>query len=329
MLEHGGGLRAAARVWGTPLERWLDLSTGINPQPYPVPPLGVGDWARLPEPEDGLEAAAAACYGTRAVLPVAGSQPAIQALPRLFEPGRRVLLAAPTYAEHGQAWSRARHELLARPPERIEDALDAADVVVLVQPNNPTGQHFGPARLAAWLEALQARGATLVVDEAFADAEPAGSLAHRAGEPGLVLLRSLGKFFGLAGARVGCVLAEPALRDRLAEELGPWAVSGPARAVARAALADRAWQAATRARLAADSARLARLLADAGLPPAGGTTLFQWVPTPRAEALQRALAERAILVRCFAEPPGLRFGLPGREADWVRLARALDDLRRL
>jgi cobalamin biosynthetic protein CobC len=323
MLEHGGRLRAAAERYRIPLAEWVDLSTGINPRAYPVPALPPEVWQRLPEANDGLEAAAAAYYGSASLLPVAGSQAAIQALPACFPPGRAVTLA-PTYAEHPHAWR--EHALCALPAAAIADAVDSADTLLLVQPNNPDAQRFPREQLLAWRARLAARGGRLIVDEAFLDAEPGDSLVPLAGEPGLVVLRSVGKFFGLAGARVGFVFAEADLLARLADRLGPWAVSGPARAVTAAALADRSWQEAARRRLNADSARLAALLDRHGLAGGGGTALFQWRPTPDAVAIHARLAEQAILTRLFETPAGLRFGLPGPETEWERLAAALSRL---
>lgn len=323
MLEHGGRLRAAAERYRIPLAEWVDLSTGINPRAYPVPALPPEVWQRLPEANDGLEAAAAAYYGSASLLPVAGSQAAIQALPACFPPGRAVTLA-PTYAEHPHAWR--EHALCALPAAAIADAVDSADTLLLVQPNNPDAQRFPREQLLAWRARLAARGGRLIVDEAFLDAEPGDSLVPLAGEPGLVVLRSVGKFFGLAGARVGFVFAEADLLARLADRLGPWAVSGPARAVTAAALADRSWQEAARHRLNADSARLAALLDRHGLAGGGGTALFQWRPTPDAVAIHARLAEQAILTRLFETPAGLRFGLPGPETEWERLAAALSRL---
>lgn len=323
MLEHGGRLRAAAERYRIPLAEWVDLSTGINPRAYPVPALPPEVWQRLPEANDGLEAAAAAYYGSAGLLPVAGSQAAIQALPACFPPGRVVTLA-PTYAEHPHAWR--EHALRALPAAAIADAVDSADTLLLVQPNNPDAQRFPREQLLAWRARLAARGGRLIVDEAFLDAEPGDSLVPLAGEPGLVVLRSVGKFFGLAGARVGFVFAEADLLARLADRLGPWAVSGPARAVTAAALADRSWQEAARRRLNADSARLAALLDRHGLAGGGGTALFQWRPTPDAVAIHARLAEQAILTRLFETPAGLRFGLPGPETEWERLAAALSRL---
>ena len=323
MLEHGGRLRAAAERYRIPLAEWVDLSTGINPRAYPVPALPPEVWQRLPEANDGLEAAAAAYYGSASLLPVAGSQAAIQALPACFPPGRAVTLA-PTYAEHPHAWR--EHALCALPAAAIADAVDSADTLLLVQPNNPDAQRFPREQLLAWRARLAARGGRLIVDEAFLDAEPGDSLVPLAGEPGLVVLRSVGKFFGLAGARVGFVFAEADLLARLADRLGPWTVSGPARAVTATALADRPWQEAARQRLNADSARLAALLNRHGLAGGGGTALFQWRPTPDPVAIHARLAAPAILTRLFETPAGLRFGLPGPETEWERLAAALSRL---
>ncbi|MFZ5557493.1 MAG: threonine-phosphate decarboxylase CobD [Pseudomonadota bacterium] len=322
MLEHGGRLREAAARHGIAPERWLDLSTGINPDGWPVPALPPEVWRRLPETGDGLEAAARRYYGTAAVLPVAGSQAAIQALPWL-RPRSRVGVLAPTYAEHARAWQRAGHDVLEIDAAAVAGALDALDVLVLVNPNNPTGQRWPAPQLLQWRAMLAARGGWLVVDEAFADPAPQDSLAAMSALPGLVVLRSLGKFFGLAGARVGFVLAPADLLAALDERLGPWAVAHPARAVATLALADDAWQRAARRRLDAAGARLAALLSVHGLEPAGTTALFAWVATPDAEAVHDFLARQGILTRRFAAPRGVRFGLPGDDAQWQRLEAAL------
>jgi len=319
MLEHGGKLLAAAARYSIEAADWLDLSTGINPAGWPVPVVPPEVWQRLPEQEDGLVDAAAAYYGCTSVLPVAGSQAAIQALPRL-RAASRVGVPHPAYAEHAYAWRAAGHAVAAWDAAM---GVDALDVLVLVHPNNPAGQTYSRADLLDWHARLAARGGWLVVDEAFIDATPHESLADVCPRPGLIILRSLGKFFGLAGARVGFVLAEPTLLAALNKLLGPWAVSAPSRWVARAALADTAWQQAARAALPAAGARLAALLRDHGLAPSGGTALFQWVRTADAAAWHEQLARQGILTRLFADPPSLRFGLPQYETDWTRLAAAL------
>ena len=332
MLEHGGALNAAARHYGRLAADWLDLSTGINPHGYPAPPLPAACWRRLPEEDDGLEEAARGYYGARQVLAVAGSQAAIQALPWLRPPGRTLVLG-PMYAEHAAAWGAAGHAVTRLPAERAETELETAaadnDTVVLCQPNNPTGLRLPPERLRTLARTLAARGAWLVLDEAFMDGTPEDSLAGDSDMPGLVVLRSLGKFFGLAGLRVGFSLAEPGLLARLRDRLGPWTVAGPSRAIACAALRDQPWQEAMRSRLAADSQRLADLLKTTGLGEGAGTVLFRWLSHPDAAALHEKLARQGVLVRLFLEPsPSLRLGLPGSEAEWQRLETALRHLEK-
>lgn len=321
---HGGQLLAAARRYGIAPGDWLDLSTGINPHGYRPPPVPTQAWSRLPQDDDGLIPAACAYYGCADLLPVPGSQAAIGLLPRLRPPGR-VAVLAPMYAEHAHAWRRAGHAVSELPAAALTEAA-GFDVVVLANPNNPTGTCFEPRALLA-LHARLPPGGWLVVDEAFIDATPAASLANHSARTGRIVLRSLGKFFGLAGARVGFVLAPGDLLRALADALGPWPLAGPARWVATAALNDRPWQADTRTALPTQAARLQALLAAHGLPPAGGCALFQWLRTPRAAALHDALARRGILTRLFEQPASLRLGLPATQADWQRLDQALTDCR--
>ncbi|MFV8669340.1 threonine-phosphate decarboxylase CobD [Ralstonia pseudosolanacearum] len=333
-IAHGGNLAAARARHGEPSGGWVDLSTGINPHGYPVPPIPPEAWLRLPE-DDGLEAAAASHYGVAsadAVLAVAGSQAAIRALPLLLPRGR-VGIARIGYSEYAPAFARAGHDVVLLDERDFLDATlpDALTHLVVVNPNNPTARCLPAATLRDWHARLSARGGTLIVDEAFIetlDAPP--SLAPLAGAPGLIVLRSIGKFYGLAGARIGFVLGPPACLAALREALGHWTVNGPARAVVRAALADTAWQSATRARLRAEGARLSARLARHGLPNAS-TPLFAWVPTPNAAALHAALARQGLWTRLFdvpGTPPvqGLRLGLPPDAFGWQRLDDALASL---
>lgn len=325
MLEHGGQIRAAAARYGIAVADWLDLSTGINPVAYTPTPMPLDVWQRLPQESDGLLAAATAYYGTADLIAVAGSQAAIQLLPRLRSPCR-VGVLHPGYAEHAHAWRSAGHEVVDLAVDGIADEITRLDVLVLMQPNNPTGAIFSHAQLRDWHAALAERKGWLLVDEAFVDAGTQGSIAQQAMPQGLIVLRSLGKFFGLAGARVGFVLAQPDLLGRMQTLLGPWSVSGPSRFVAQAALLDCAWQAATRERLQQDGARLAQLLRDAQLAPAGGCGLFQWVISENAETIHMQMAQRGILTRLFVQPRSLRFGLPGSASEWARLGVALAEI---
>jgi len=327
MLEHGGRLLRAVRQFGIAREDWLDLSSGIAPWPYPIPPIAPEAWARLPETDDGLEDAARHYYGVRQLLPVAGSQAAIQALP-LLRPLGRVGVLTPCYAEHPHAWQRAGHQLIELEESQVEAQLDQLDVLVLVNPNNPTGRLVPRERLLAWHARLAERGGWLLVDEAFMDNSPQHSVADCAERPGLIVLRSFGKFFGLAGVRLGCVVAEPSLLRRLAEWLGPWTVSGPTRVLAQACFVDQAAHRAQIERCALASRRLAALLQSCGLAPSGGCDLFQYVRSTRAARLHDFLARRGILVRLFEQPAAIRLGLPASAADEQRLAQALADYQK-
>lgn len=327
MLEHGGRIADAAIRYGIAAGEWLDLSTGISPHGYPVPAIPASAWQRLPEDSDRLAAAAREYYGARSLLPVAGSQAAIHALPRL-RPRSRVTVADLSYNEYAHAWGRSGHDVASVAADRFEQSIERSDVMIICNPNNPTAQTFDKGQLATWHAALARRGGWLIVDEAYGDPIPGNSLAAESERAGLIVLRSLGKFFGLAGARVGFVLAAEPLLARLWEELGPWCISGPARAIAQAALEDTAWQRDTRARLAADSDRLNALLGKFGMA-SKGTSLFQWWPHESAERVHDGLARRGILVRLFRGPAikSLRFGLPGNDGEWSRLENALSRCR--
>ncbi|TNC98120.1 MAG: cobC [Stygiobacter sp.] len=316
---HGGDLKAAEARWGKSAAGWLDLSTGINPWPYPVGPLAAHVWHRLPGAgEDAaLRAAAAAAYGCRPdqVLATPGSSAVIQVLARSQSPCR-VAVVSPTYGEHAAAWTLAGHGV-----SEVSVPADGAgaEVLVLVNPNNPDGRTHSPADILALTE----RFALVVVDQAFGEVVPHLSVAGQL-RPGLVVLHSFGKFYGLAGLRLGFCLGMPDLLAGLAAQLGPWPVSGPALAIGAAALADRVWAEASRAHLAHAATRLDAVLAAAGLRAVGGTSLFRLVEHPDAAGLYDRLGRAGILVRAFAHrPTWLRFGLPGGETALRRLEQAL------
>ncbi|GLX88189.1 threonine-phosphate decarboxylase [Pseudomonas fragi] len=322
MLEHGGRLRQAALQYGIGETDWLDLSSGLAPWPFAVPAIAERAWARLPETDDGLEHAACAYYGAPNALPVPGSQCAIQLLPRLRRTGK-VGVLSPCYAEHAEAWRRNGHVVREVMEQEVDFYLDTLDVLVVVNPNNPTGLSLSPERLLEWHARLVTRGGWLVVDEAFMDNTPDLSLAAQSHRAGLIVLRSFGKFFGLAGVRLGFVLAELKLLKLLAEQVGPWAVSGPTRVLGQACLLDCEAHARQRERSEQASERLVALLSQYGLPPLGGCALFQWLITPHAERLYDFMARRGILLRLFPHNSSVRLGLPGEEADWLKLEHAL------
>jgi cobalamin biosynthetic protein CobC len=310
--RHGGRLGAARAAFPRAPEPWLDLSTGINPRPYPARPPPLQARARLPDPEalQALEAAAAAHFGAprERVAAVPGSEAAIRLLPHLLD-ARRVAIAPDTYGGHAESWRAAGAELTAEP--------HAADAWVVVNPNNPDGRITARAALLA-----AARERWTIVDEAFVEPTPETSVAAAALDQ-LIVLRSFGKFFGLAGVRLGFVIADAELIARLRQRLGDWPIAADALSAGLAAYADGSWIVRTRARLARDAARLQGVLAAAGLRPAGGTDLFRLVEAPDAAGVFRRLAAAGVLCRLFDHPHRLRFGLPGRAQDFRRLAAAL------
>jgi cobalamin biosynthetic protein CobC len=323
-LVHGGDLAAARRLFPGAPEPFIDLSTGINPFSYPLPRLDPAVFARLPQPGalERLAAIAARTYGAPSsnhVVAAPGLQILLPIVAALARPGRAAVLG-PTYAEHARVAVLAGHTV-----REVADlaGLGGTDLAVVVNPNNPDGRIVGRDALLALAAAL-APG-LLVVDEAFMDVGPAGaSLAPDVTHPNLVVLRSFGKFFGLAGLRLGFAHAAPELAMRLRARLGPWAVSGPALAIGVSALADAGWIATTRERLAATARRLDASLAESGLEIVGGTDLFRLARAPAADEVFERLGRAGIFVRRFAEQPGwLRFGLPGDEAQWQRLDDAL------
>ncbi|MFM0427712.1 threonine-phosphate decarboxylase CobD [Paraburkholderia aspalathi] len=322
-VVHGGNLHEAAERYGIPYAQWLDLSTGINPHGYPVPPVPADAWRRLPDDGDDFAACAARYYGApdaAHVLPVAGSQAAIRALPVLL-PRARVGIAPLTYSEYAPAFERAGHEVV--PLDVSWDTLpDALTHVVVVNPNNPTAEHLNADKLLRWHKQLIARGGTLLIDEAFADTMPSASLAASTHRDGLIVLRSPGKFFGLAGVRAGFVLGAPSLLDALRLTLGAWTVSGPARHAVKAAFEDTAWQQQMRTLLDAESARLVSLLQAHGFAT-HSTPLFAWTADERAAALHEALAQRGVWTRLFTATGSVRFGLPASDTEWTRFEESL------
>ena len=302
----------------------LDLSATGNPEGWPVLPLPAAAWHRLPAGDDGLEAAAASYYGNANLLPVAGALAATRLLPALL-PRAVVACIGPLAGAHVEAWTQAGHRPRLLQNATLPRALSAATpYVLLANPNDVTADRQPHAVAVDAAKQLKKRGGWLIVDETFSDATPDDSLASLAGSaeaPNLIVLRSLDHFFGLAGARVGFVLAAPDLLAKMAAAMGPWTVAGPSRAAARLALLDTAWQATMRSRLLAAGQRLQQMLAPFG--EVKSTALFAALKTPGAAELHAHLARHGILVRHFEQPALLRFGLPGDEASWQHLAAAL------
>lgn len=351
---HGGALSAAAEHFNIPLDQWLDISTGINPANWPIPEIPASVWQRLPEEqkdsEDGLEQAALNYYLNDAnntgssikrnnVLACAGSQQAIRLLPNLYnsifrgskiKSAARVWVTAGSYAEHGIAWEEQGHRVNKVACEKITQLLtqQPVDVLILLNPDNPSGHRWSPDQLLKWWSILHQRGGWLIVDEAFMDTTPEHSLAEHVNREGLFVLRSVGKFFGLAGLRLGFVLSVEKTIKQLSKMLGPWTVSHPAQYLGTLALKDTEWVHKQRHDLSQQSLRLAGLLEMYFSCRCEGTDLFQTMYHKESEWIFNQLAKKAVLVRFLPETSktsaGLRFGLPKNlEAHWKHLESAL------
>jgi cobalamin biosynthetic protein CobC len=324
-VAHGGDLDRARRRFPDAPEPWIDLSTGINPSAYPLPPLAPDVWIRLPQSGDvaGLEMVAAGAYGAAPggqIVAAPGTQALIQWLPRLFA-AKRVGILQTTYEEHAAAW-RGTGAVVENVKE--PSALAEFDVAILVNPNNPDGRLIAPADLTSLAQHFAASGGLLVIDEAFMDVAPGQSFAPHLPGRGTVILRSFGKIFGLAGLRLGFAITGPDFTETLRGALGPWPVSGPAIRVGTLALQDRHWLTRATERLARDAARLDEMLDGSGFTVCGGTILFRLVAHPDAARWFERLGRAGILVRRFDERPDqLRFGLPGSDEAWQRLSAVL------
>ena len=299
---------------------WLDLSTPLNPQPYPAPAIAPACWHEWPTDDDGLLPAAARYYGNARLLAVGGVSAAIGAVPELFRPSVLAGLT-PLDEAHNAAWQGAGHSLRRLPT--LARALAAATPQVLIANPNPLSATTLPRpTVLAAADALDKRGGWLIVDETLGDVDPANSVASLAGSddaPRLIVLRSLAPFFGLPGARVGFVLGAAEKLEPLRRLLAAYTLATPSRAVARCALDDIAWQTRAREQLAHSAQRLATMLAPLGETQA--TALFCSVRTPHAEALLEHFT--ASTIRLYAAHGVVRFALPRNDADWSRLSAAI------
>lgn len=314
---HGGRLSAACRRYGGSLEQWIDLSTGIAPWSYPLPAVPESVWQRLPETDDELIVTAAAYYGVSSeeCLAVAGSQWAIEMIPRLYTKPLSVLMLADGYSEHPHAWQQAGHRLiLVDSIEALMSEAHQCDACVIIQPHNPLGMVLSQAQLRHLKNQL--RQGILVIDEAFADSRPTPTLPI---EPQSWKLRSIGKFFGLAGIRLGFVLATSDQIDQLEQTQSPWSVSHLARWAGKQALEDLSWQKIQARQLRQQSERLQQLLISHQLKASHKTDYFVMSFVENSQKWVESAAQSQLLLRHFPAIHGIRFGLPANQREWDRL----------
>ncbi|TXR53641.1 aminotransferase class I/II-fold pyridoxal phosphate-dependent enzyme [Reinekea thalattae] len=315
---HGGDLPFAANYYGIEQHKWLDLSTGINPQAYPVAEIPSEVFAHLPYRQSAFTEAVIDYYGSENFLSVSGTQSAIQQLPNLLNKKNSypVLLPSLGYSEHQQHWLKAGNSAAFYCAESGEKMLADIDQqlaknsrqhLVIINPNNPTTVQVTAQQLLYWAAQLSG-DAKLIVDEAFIDASENISLLQLtdiddALKEKLIVLRSFGKFFGLAGLRIGFVFASPEIVRDLQQELGIWQINGPAQWLATQAYRDRDWQQQARTSLQQNIdqtlALFHPLIEQLKLQSAGVTNYFfsLYCPLALAGFIQDFLARQAVLIR--------------------------------
>ena len=327
-VRHGGDISSAEAIFGAPENGWLDLSTGINPNPYPLAEIPPEFLQRLPGRGEMNHLLQVARNYYRVsenaeIIAAPGSQALVRLVPTIFSHGQ-VSILGPTYAEHQPAWESAGH-LAVSAESTCAQAAGTANYSLVVNPNNPTGTKHQVDGLLALAEEMFDRGGALVVDEAFADTCPELSLCPHAGQPGLIILRSFGKFFGMGGVRLGFVVTDKQTAKSIERALGPWAVSGPAIWAGISAMNDEKWILQNKKQLGENAKRLDDILLKTGMEIIGGTTLFRLASVVGANEIYERLGRNGILVRPFDENPNwLRFGIPANDEAFNRLESALD-----
>lgn len=329
-LIHGGQLHTIAQHYAIPIDEWLDLSTGISPMSYPIPAIPTSVWQQLPQPSPTLLKMAQQYYATDNLIATSGSQSIIETLPSIFiqhiAPTTTVWLPKVGYKEHEKAWRDHGFTIHHYSQLPSADELTPYCIVVVINPNNPTGSHTPQSTLTQLLAQVEQQQGWLIIDEAFMDCvTPSQSIASLTNNPHLFVLRSVGKFFGLAGIRLGFLSAAPTWLTTLASTAGPWQVNGPAQYIAEKALADFNWQSEQKLRLQRLSSNLERLLMESFQTTVSGTSLFKTVLLPNAPDLFEQLCQQGIYVRLCDEQNALRFGIP-TDAELKRLTQAFAEL---
>ncbi|MEL0629097.1 threonine-phosphate decarboxylase [Psychromonas aquatilis] len=320
-IIHGGQLSKVAKQFGIPEQEWLDLSTGIAPFSYTIPEIPEKIWQDLPTISPSLITAAQGYYQAEFCWPVAGSQQLIEKLPSLWNDKNSAIKSAQVkhaylpkvgYKEHQRAWSLAGYQLHFYQGV-LPDNIEKNSVVVVINPNNPLTDTFSIQQLTQLRKHCQQQQALLIIDEAFADIFPPefSFIPHINNEyEDLIVLRSFGKFFGLAGIRIGFVCTTEIWRDIIKESIGPWSINGPALFIAEQALQDISWQILQKDRLQSQSEKMHQLLLTY-FPTARIKTnaLFVTVFMENAKQIYQRLCESAVYVRLTDEQDALRIGI--------------------
>ena len=320
-FSHGGDIYAFARIKGVEVEDVLDFSASINP--LGMPPAARCAFRRAlrqvnsyPEPyAESLTQTLAEYHGLAAsqVLAGNGSTHLIYLLARALHV-QRVVLIAPLFSEHASAFrangAHVRYVTL-RPPSFILDLAEVEktmrreqpDALVLTNPNSPTGALTPREQVRALVQLCRGTQTRLLVDEAFIDWTEEGSVKQIAAQDdGVIVLRSLTKFFALPGLRVGYVLASPKVIRKLQAQIEPWAVNVVAQAVGIACVQDQHFIKHSRSFMYKERAWLSTQLSQTpGLRVFPASANFLLLQTKgkgfSASSLAEHLAQEKILIR--------------------------------
>lgn len=322
-IQHGGNLLQAIEEFGGNQEDWLDLSTGISPYTIDLPEFHQDVWRRLPDPKyvKLLEGKAKEFYQTKSnCLAVPGSQFAIQHLSKVVD--GEIGILEPTYGEYAASFVRNGKSYTSL--ENISDIGNASSVI-LANPNNPDGRIYTSQELLKLAVQLSERNGYLVVDEAFMAIDDPNSLLNEVdATTNVVILRSIGKFFGLAGIRLGFVFSSEKFRAKLAAYLGPWAVTGPALAIADHIFANRFIANELKQKISVRHQQMGEILEQSGLQIVGKNDLFFLIRHPKANALHISLKQQKVLTRIFDyNSDWIRIGLTANSNEDERLLKAI------
>jgi cobalamin biosynthetic protein CobC len=329
-LIHGGQLNNVAKLFKRPLNEWLDLSTGISPISYPIPSIPQIIWQQLPQTSNGLIEAAKRYYGTGNIITTSGSQAVIARLPSLYLNYTKrlpnkidVWLPVVGYKEHERSWHDAGFNIKRYQNLPTFKDLKLNAIVVVINPNNPTGELHQQHTLKALLKTVESLSGWLIIDEAFMDViTPNQTLIDLSTNKHLFVLRSIGKFFGLAGIRIGFLSAHSMWLLKLQQLSSPWEVNGPAQFIAEQALKDHTWQSAQRKTLIALSIKLEMLLTETFADSTNnclknievsGCGLFKTLVHPQATEIYQKFCHQGLYVRLCDENNALRFGIPDQK----------------
>ena len=324
MLEHGGDLDKAINCYGGEKYQWIDLSTGINPEPYPIPRLEISDWKNLPTLTEiqSLEKIIKSKLQTSSeIVLVPGAQSAINFLPFLLKK-KKVKILSPTYNEYQFCFQNAGWDV--HFCKKFNQLFDS-EVVIIVNPNNPDGKIYDVKDLIKLSKSVE----QLIVDESFIDSSLCKSVISGidSDTSNIIVIRSFGKFFGLAGMRLGFIISNSKINKKFKNSLGPWPISKMAIKIASKAFQDETWIKKTKIKLVATVKLMDRLMDVVNWKTIGGTNLFRLYSTPNSDLAQKLLAEQYIWSRKFSySKKWLRLGIPSNE-DFRKLEKTIKNLK--